>query len=69
MYEQYHPMGTVGIISLSTFGSRFGLGIPLGRFVVMFAFGNHRKKTPLCGIACQNIIAEVIKKITSRRNV
>jgi aldehyde dehydrogenase (NAD+) len=31
----------------------------------MFVFGNHLKKTP-CGIACQNIIAEVIK-ITSRR--
>jgi aldehyde dehydrogenase (NAD+) len=28
----------------------------------MFAFGNHQRKTPLCGIACQNIIAEVIKE-------
>jgi aldehyde dehydrogenase (NAD+) len=27
----------------------------------MYAFGNHQKK-PLCGIACQNIIAEVIKE-------
>jgi aldehyde dehydrogenase (NAD+) len=27
----------------------------------MFAFGNHLKNT-LCGIACQNIIAEVIKE-------
>jgi aldehyde dehydrogenase (NAD+) len=28
----------------------------------MYAFGNHQKKVPLCGIACQNIIAEVIKE-------
>jgi aldehyde dehydrogenase (NAD+) len=27
----------------------------------MYAFGNHQK-VPLCGIACQNIIAEVIKE-------
>jgi aldehyde dehydrogenase (NAD+) len=26
------------------------------------------EKTPLCGIACQNIIAKLSKKITSRRN-
>ena len=28
----------------------------------MFAFGSLRKKTPLCAVACQNIVSEVFKK-------
>jgi hypothetical protein len=35
----------------------------------MFAFGNHRKNTYRVGIACQNIIAEVLKKITFQKEL
>ena len=40
----------------------FGHGIQrwLG-YVAMFVFGSLPEKTPLCGVACQNIAAEVFK--------
>ena len=28
----------------------------------MFVFGNQKKKTPLCGVACQNIIQTVLER-------
>ena len=47
MYEQYHSLGVVGIISAFNF--------PV-------AVWKPSEKTPLCAIACQNIMAEVIKE-------
>ena len=45
MYEQYHPIGIVGIISALTFQLLFGTGIPHWHgFVVMFVCGNHQKR-------------------------
>ncbi|CAN5383314.1 aldehyde dehydrogenase family protein [soil metagenome] len=63
MYEQYHPMGIVGIISA------FNFPVAVWSWNTMLAWvcGNvcvwkPSEKTPLCGIACQNITAKVFKK-------
>ena len=63
MYEQYHPLGIVGIISA------FNFPVAVWSWNTMLAWvcGNvsvwkPSEKTPLCGIACQNIISEVFKK-------
>jgi aldehyde dehydrogenase (NAD+) len=63
MYEQYHPMGVVGIISAFNFpvavwSWNTALALVCGDVCVW----KPSEKTPLCGIACQNIIAEVIKE-------
>jgi aldehyde dehydrogenase (NAD+) len=62
MYEQYHPLGIVGIISA------FNFPVAVWSWNTMLAWvcGNvcvwkPSEKTPLCGIACQNIISEVFK--------
>ena len=45
MYEQYHPLGVVGIISALIFPSLFGTGILLWPgFVGTLVFGNLQKK-------------------------
>ncbi len=63
MYEQYHPLGVVGIISA------FNFPVAVWSWNTMLAWvcGNTciwkpSEKAPLCGVACQNIIAEVFKK-------
>ncbi len=63
MYEQYHPLGIVGIISA------FNFPVAVWSWNTMLAWvcGNvciwkPSEKTPLCGIACQNIIATVFEK-------
>ncbi|MEQ9593308.1 MAG: aldehyde dehydrogenase family protein [Cyclobacteriaceae bacterium] len=63
MYEQYHPLGVVGIISA------FNFPVAVWSWNTMLAWvcgdtciWKPSEKTPLCGIACQNIIAEVFKK-------
>ncbi|MEP6701237.1 MAG: aldehyde dehydrogenase family protein [Bacteroidota bacterium] len=63
MYEQYHPLGIVGIISA------FNFPVAVWSWNTMLAWvcGNvcvwkPSEKTPLCGVACQNIIAEVFEK-------
>ena len=63
MYEQYHPLGIVGIISA------FNFPVAVWSWNTMLAWicGNvciwkPSEKTPLCGIACQHIIAEVFIK-------
>ena len=62
MYEQWHPMGIVGIISA------FNFPVAVWSWNTMLAWvcgdvciWKPSEKTPLCGIACQNIIAEVLK--------
>ena len=62
MYEQWHPLGVVGIISA------FNFPVAVWSWNAMLAWvcgdvcvWKPSEKTPLCGIACQHIIAEVFK--------
>jgi aldehyde dehydrogenase (NAD+) len=63
MYEQYHPLGVVGIISA------FNFPVAVWSWNTMLAWvcgdvcvWKPSEKTPLCGIACQNIVAEVFAR-------
>ncbi len=63
MYEQYHPLGVVGIISA------FNFPVAVWSWNAMIAavcgdvcIWKPSEKTPLTAIACQNIIQEVLKK-------
>lgn len=63
MYEQYHPLGVVGIIS----AFNFPVAVWSWNTALSWICGNvtiwkPSEKTPLCGIACQNIIAQVLKE-------
>ena len=63
MYEQWHPLGIVGIISA------FNFPVAVWSWNTMLAWvcGNvciwkPSEKTPLCSVVCQQIIAEVFAK-------
>ena len=63
MYEQYHPLGIVGIISA------FNFPVAVWSWNTMLAWvcgdvciWKPSEKTPLCSIACQNIVMKVFKK-------
>jgi aldehyde dehydrogenase (NAD+) len=63
MYEQWHPLGVVGIITA------FNFPVAVWSWNAMLAWvcGNTciwkpSEKTPLCSIACQQIISEVFEK-------
>jgi aldehyde dehydrogenase (NAD+) len=63
MYEQYHPIGPVGIISA------FNFPVAVWSWNAMLAFvcgdvciWKPSEKTPLTAIACMNIIAPVLKR-------
>ena len=63
MYEQWHPLGIVGIISA------FNFPVAVWSWNTMLAWicgdvciWKPSEKTPLCGIACQHIVAEVFAK-------
>ena len=63
MYEQYHPLGIVGIIS----AFNFPVAVWAWNTALAWVCGDvcvwkPSEKTPLCGVACQNIIAEVLKE-------
>ncbi len=63
MYEQYHPLGIVGIIS----AFNFPVAVWSWNSMLSWVCGNvciwkPSEKTPLCGIACQHIINEVFAK-------
>ncbi len=63
MYEQYHPLGVVGIIS----AFNFPVAVWAWNTALAWVCGDvcvwkPSEKTPLCGVACQNIIAAVLKK-------
>jgi aldehyde dehydrogenase (NAD+) len=62
MYEQWHPLGVVGIIS----AFNFPVAVWSWNSMIAFICGNTcvwkpSEKTPLSAIACQNIISEVFK--------
>ena len=63
MYEQYHPLGIVGIISA------FNFPVAVWSWNAMLAWvcgdvciWKPSEKTPLCAIACQHIVAAVFEK-------
>lgn len=63
LYEQYHPLGIVGIIS----AFNFPVAVWSWNVALAWVCGNvcvwkPSEKTPLCSIACQNIIAEVLQE-------
>jgi len=63
MYEQYHPIGIVGIIS----AFNFPVAVWSWNSMLAWVCGDvciwkPSEKVPLCGIACQNIVADVFKK-------
>ena len=63
MYEQYHPMGVVGIISAFNFPvAVWAWNTALAWICGDVCVWKPSEKTPLCGIACQNIIAQVIQE-------
>lgn len=62
MYEQWHPLGIVGIISA------FNFPVAVWSWNAMLALvcgdvciWKPSEKTPLCGVACQNIFQKVLK--------
>ncbi len=63
MYEQWHPLGIVGIIS----AFNFPVAVWSWNSALAWVCGNTTiwkpsEKTPLCGIAVQNIVAAVFEK-------
>ncbi|HEU4607457.1 MAG TPA: aldehyde dehydrogenase family protein, partial [Chitinophagaceae bacterium] len=63
MYEQYHPLGIVGIIS----AFNFPVAVWSWNAMIAWVCGNvcvwkPSEKTTLCGIACQHIVSEVFQK-------
>ena len=61
MYEQWHPLGIVGVISAFNFPVAVWswnamIALVCGDVVVWKA----SEKTPLCSVACQNILREVL---------
>ncbi len=63
MYEQYHPLGVVGIIS----AFNFPVAVWSWNSMLAWVCGDvciwkPSEKTPLCGIACQKIVERVFKK-------
>src|SRR5210317_848774 len=62
MYEQYHPLGIVGIISAFNFPvAVWSWNTALAWVCGDVCVWKPSEKAPLCGIACQNIAAEVFK--------
>jgi aldehyde dehydrogenase (NAD+) len=63
MYEQYHPLGIVGVIS----SFNFPVAVWSWNAAIAWVCGDvtlwkPSSKTPLCAIACQQLIAEVFLK-------
>ncbi|PWH10284.1 aldehyde dehydrogenase family protein [Bacteroidetes bacterium SCGC AAA795-G10] len=63
LYEQYHPLGIVGIIS----AFNFPVAVWSWNVAIAWVCGNvciwkPSEKTPLCSIACQNLIIDVLKE-------
>ena len=63
MQEQWHPLGIVGIISAFNFPvAVWSWNTALAWVCGDVCIWKPSEKTPLCGVACQNIIAEVLKE-------
>src|SRR4051794_32637180 len=63
MYEQWHPLGIVGIISAFNFPvAVWSWNAAIAWVCGDVAVWKPSEKTPLCAVACQYIIADVFKK-------
>lgn len=63
MYEQYHPLGVVGIISAFNFPvAVWSWNTALAWICGDVCLWKPSEKAPLCGLACQYIFAEVAKE-------
>jgi len=63
MYDQYHPLGIVGIISAFNFPvAVWAWNTALAWIAGDVCIWKASEKAPLCSIACQNIIADVLKE-------
>ncbi len=63
MYEQWHPLGIVGIISAFNFPvAVWSWNAAIGWVCGDVCIWKPSPKTPLCAIACQQIIAGVLQK-------
>ncbi len=63
MYEQYHPLGIVGIISAFNFPvAVWSWNSMLAMVCGDVCIWKPSEKTPLCSVACQQIIAKVFKE-------
>jgi aldehyde dehydrogenase (NAD+) len=63
MYEQWHPLGVVGIIS----AFNFPVAVWSWNSMLAWICGNvciwkGSEKTPLCSVSCQQIVSEIFKK-------
>lgn len=63
MYEQWHPLGVVGIIS----AFNFPVAVWCWNTAIAWVCGDvcvwkPSEKVPMCGIACQNLFAEVLRE-------
>jgi aldehyde dehydrogenase (NAD+) len=63
MYEQWHPLGIVGIIS----AFNFPVAVWSWNSMLAWVCGNvtvwkGSEKTPLCSVACQNIVSDIFQK-------
>jgi aldehyde dehydrogenase (NAD+) len=63
MYEQYHPLGIVGVIS----AFNFPVAVWSWNSMLAWVCGDvcvwkPSEKTPLCAVACQHIVAKVFAK-------
>ncbi len=63
MYEQYHPLGIVGVIS----AFNFPVAVWSWNSMLAWVCGDvcvwkPSEKVPLCAVACQHIVAEVFRK-------
>jgi aldehyde dehydrogenase (NAD+) len=63
MYEQWHPLGIVGIIS----AFNFPVAVWSWNSMIAWVCGDvcvwkPSEKTPLCAVACQQLVAEVFEK-------
>ncbi|MBQ0116662.1 MAG: aldehyde dehydrogenase family protein [Flavobacterium sp.] len=63
MYDQYHPLGVVGIISAFNFPvAVWAWNLMLALICGDVCIWKPSSKTPLCAIACQNIILKVLER-------
>ncbi|TVR35938.1 MAG: aldehyde dehydrogenase family protein [Balneolaceae bacterium] len=63
MYEQWHPLGPVGVISAFNFPvAVYSWNAMIAAVCGDTVIWKGSEKTPLCGVAVQNIVAEVLKE-------
>ena len=63
LYEQYHPLGLVGIISAFNFPvAVWSWNVALAWVCGNVCIWKPSEKTPLCSVACQNLIIDVLKE-------